>query len=121
METRNSRKRSVIELQISLAEYLIQHEEGTRLESIRTIAASTQMSIGAVSTALNGLQDMGAVKIQRRGHLGSMVEHLSIPKLWGVIEQGPLVIALSLPMHSRFEGLATGIKIGFEKAVLNLS
>ncbi len=45
-----------------------------------------------------------------------MVEHLSIGKLWGVIEQGPLVIALSFPMHSRFEGLATGIKIGFEKA-----
>ena len=116
MEPQNSRKRTVRDLQVNLAKYLIKLKEGQRLESIREIAASTQMSIGAVSTALNGLQDIGAVTIQRRGHLGSIVEELSVAKLWGVIEQGPLVIALSLPMHNRFEGLATGLKISFEKA-----
>ncbi len=116
MEPQNSRKRTVRDLQVNLAKYLIQLKEGQRLESIREIAASTQMSIGAVSTALNGLQDVGAVAIQRRGHLGSIVEELSVAKLWGVIEQGPLVIALSLPMHNRFEGLATGLKLSFEKA-----
>ncbi len=35
METRNRRNRSVFELRISLAEYLLQNEEGTRLESIQ--------------------------------------------------------------------------------------
>jgi len=71
--------------------------------------------VGSVSTALNDLQALGAVKILNRGHLGSTVTELSWGALWNVIEQGPLVIALTLPMHSRFEGLATGLKMAFEK------
>jgi hypothetical protein len=109
-------KRSVHDLQTSLANYLIQFEVGKRLPSIKKLAATTHMSVGSVFSALNSLEEMGAVKIQKRGHLGSIVESLSIGKLWTLIEQGPLVIALSLPMHSRFEGLATGIKKSFEKA-----
>jgi len=109
-------RRSISDLQTSLAEYLIQFEAGKRLPSIKKLAASTHMSVGSVFSALNSLEDIGAVKIQKRGHLGSIVESLSIGKLWTLIEQGPLVIALSLPMHSRFEGLATGIKKSFEKA-----
>jgi len=53
---------------------------------------------------------MGAVRIQRRGHLGSVVEELSLGILWNLVEQGPLVIGMTLPMHRRFEGLATGVK-----------
>ena len=37
-------------------------------------------------------------------------------RLWNLLGQGPLVIALTLPMHSRFEGLATGLKRAFEVA-----
>lgn len=114
----NKRKdiRSIDDLQICLAEYLIQLQEGERLPSIRELAASTRMSMGSVSTVINNLQDMGAVAIQKRGHLGSELVSLSLGKLWNVIEQGPLVIAMTLPMHARFEGLATGLKRVFEKA-----
>ena len=108
-------RRTVRDLRIKLAEYLIQFEEGQRLPSIRDLAKATHMSVGSVSTALNDLQTMGAVKIQNRGHLGSTVTGLSWGTLWNVIEQGPLVIALTLPMHSRFEGLATALKMAFEK------
>jgi hypothetical protein len=48
--------------------------------------------------------------------LGSLVVSLSLGKLWDQVEQGPLVIGLTLPMHSRFEGLATGLKRSLEKA-----
>jgi hypothetical protein len=33
-----------------------------------------------------------------------------------MIEQKPLVFALTLPMHSRFEGLATGLKMAMDQA-----
>jgi DNA-binding transcriptional MocR family regulator len=112
----NRAGKSIKELQIDLAKYLIQVDEGKRLPSIRKLAASTQMSLGSVSTALNELQDMGAVEIQKRGHLGSIVAARSIGTLWNLVEQGPLVIAMTLPMHARFEGLATGIKRAFENA-----
>jgi len=116
MATMRKGTRSIRDLQVSLAKYLIQIEEGQRLPSIRKLAASTQMSIGSVSSALNGLQDMGAVKIQKRGHLGSLVLSLSRGELWNLVEQGPLVIAMTLPMHGRFEGLATGLKKACEAA-----
>jgi hypothetical protein len=116
LEPKRTSRRSIKDLQISLAKYLIQLEEGKRLPSIKKLAASTRMSVGSVSSALNDLEDMGAVKIQKRGHLGSMVASLSLGKLWDLVEQGPFVIAMTLPMHSKFEGLATGVKKAFEKS-----
>ena len=109
-------RRTIKDLQISLAKRLIQLDEGQRLPSIRKLASSTHMSVGSVSTVLNDLQDMGAVEIQKRGHLGSVVVKLSLGDLWNLMEQGPLVIAMTLPMHRRFEGLATGVKRALEQA-----
>lgn len=114
--TNNAGRQRIKNLQVRLAEYLIQVKEGSRLPSVRKLAATTHMSVGSVSIALNDLQDMGAVRIQKRGHLGSIVEEISLNKLWNVIEPGPLVIAMTLPMHLKFEGLATGLKMAFEKA-----
>lgn len=113
---RNGKGRpSSTELQIRLARYLMQVEQGQRLPSIRKLAASTHMSVGAVSSALNDLQDLGAVEIKKRGRLGSVVVGLSLGALWNLAEPGPLVFAMSLPMHRRFEGLATGLKMAFER------
>jgi hypothetical protein len=114
--TEREGRQSIRDLQVRLAEYLMDFEEGQRLPNVKKLAASTQMSVGSVSTALNGLKDIGAVSIQNRGHLGSLVVGVSLSKLWNLIAQGPLVIGMTLPMHSRFEGLATGIKKSFETA-----
>ncbi len=104
------------DLQIRLADYLFQVEVGQRLPSIRKLAEITQMSIGSVSRALNDMEAKGVISIQRRGHLGSQVVNLSVGALWNLVERGPLVIGMTLPMHSHFEGLATGLKRTFEAA-----
>lgn len=114
--TKRKSRRSIKDLQISLAKRLIQLHEGQRLPSIRKLASSTHMSVGSVSTVLNDLEDMGAVQIQKRGHLGSVVVKLSMGELWNLVEQGPLVIGMTLPMHRRFEGLATGVKRALERS-----
>jgi hypothetical protein len=111
-------RRTIKDLQVSLAKNLIQLHEGQRLPSIRKLASSTHMSVGSVSTVLNDLQAMGAVEIQKRGHLGSVVVKLSLGDLWNIVEQGPLVIGMTLPMHRRFEGLATGVKRALEQVGL---
>lgn len=114
---RNSNKgiHSIHDLQIMLADYLLRIEPGGKLPSVAKLASSTHMSVGSVSTALNDLQSMGAVKIQKHGHQGSLLESFSIGRIWNLTEQGPFVIALSLPMHSHFEGLATALKASVEK------
>lgn len=116
MTTKRVATKSVRDLQVALAEYLIQTEKGQDLPSIRELSASSRMSVGSVSSALRELQRIGAVGIRRRGHLGSVVESVSLSVLWNLIGQRPLVVALSLPMHRRFEGLATGLKMALENA-----
>lgn len=108
------RRRSIRDLRVILAEYMVGLSPGQRLPSIRELASANRMSLGSVSAALKELQEMGAVRIENHGHLGSTLEEFSLGKLWNLIQQGPLVVALSLPMHSHFEGLATGIKRAFE-------
>ncbi len=115
MTEHKKKRRTIQSLRTSLAEYLIQLDDGQRLPSTRELAKSMHMSLGSVSIALNDIQDLGAVKIQNRGHLGSIVLEISRGKLWNIIQSGPLVVGLTLPMHARFEGLATGIKTAFEK------
>jgi hypothetical protein len=112
---RNGRKKRQ-DLRAELAGYLIQMQIGQQLPSIRQLASQYHSSIGAVSLALNSLEDADAVHIQKRGHLGSQITDISVARLWNVVEQKPLVIALTLPMHSRFHGLATGLKMEFDKA-----
>jgi hypothetical protein len=115
-EWANNGRKTIRDLQIRLAEYLIQMKEGDQLPSTRQMAAYNHMSVGSVSTAMNALQEMGAVKIQNHGHQGSEVVGLSLNRLWNLVEQGPLVISLTLMMHTHFEGLATGVKQSLEKA-----
>jgi hypothetical protein len=115
LTTTRSDRGKTRELRVKLAEHLIQYQPGQRLPSIRDLAKASRMSLGSVSTVLNELQTGGAVKIQNRGHLGSVLTELSLGTLWNIVEQGPLVIALTLPMHTRFEGLATALKMAFEQ------
>lgn len=114
MEPETKDRKSIRDLQVRLADYLIQMKVGDQIPSIRELAAFTHMSVGSVSTALNALQDLGAVKIQNHGHRGSELVGLALDRLWNLVEQGPLVISLTLPMHTHFEGLATGIKRALE-------
>ncbi|MEJ2302366.1 MAG: YhfZ family protein [Anaerolineales bacterium] len=107
---------STRELQSSLARYLIQISQGERLPSIRELSKLTQMSIGSISQTLKSLESEGAVRVDRRGRLGSYIGSRSLGELWGLAEGGPMVIAMTLPMHRRFEGLATGVKMALERA-----
>lgn len=107
---------SIRELQCRLAKRLMQSEVGERLPSIKELATSAGLSVGSVSQVLNGLEDMGAVKIERRGRLGSFIQERSLGQLWTLAEVGPLVIAMTLPFHLRFEGLATGLKTTLRRA-----
>ena len=104
------------ELQSSLARYIIRIPEGERLPSIRELSKLTRMSVGSISQTLNSLESMGAVSVDRRGWRGSYVSSRSLGKLWDLVDGNPLVIAMTLPMHRRFEGLATGVKMALEGA-----
>ena len=99
-----------VEVVAHLSKYLLQMKEGDRLESVRELGKSYNVSVGTISNALATLESSGAIQIEKRGHLGSFVESRSLGVLWNFAEQEPLVISCPLIAHSRLEGLATSLK-----------
>ncbi len=92
------------------ARYLIQCREADRLPSVRELARLYKVSSGAVSQALQELEEAGAAKLGRHGRMGSTVDELNLGRLWWLSERRPMVMAHTLPSTLRFEGLATGLK-----------
>jgi hypothetical protein len=98
-----------IQLNECLANYLLPLKEGDRLLSTREFSILFDVSLGSISYALNYFEEIGAVTLDRRGRLGSYLKHKSLGILWRIIENGPMVIALTLPSFPKGEGLATAI------------
>ncbi len=98
------------ELQRRLAAHFLGTELGERLPSVRDLARANQSSVGSISNAINELEELGAIQIDRRGHLGSFVNSRSLGVLWTIAEQSPMVIGFPLTSSLRFSGLATGLK-----------
>jgi hypothetical protein len=98
------------ELQRRLAAHFIGADVGERLQSVRDLARANQSSVGSISNAINELEELGAIQIERRGHLGSFVKARSLGVLWAIAEQSPMVIGFPLTSSPRFSGLATGLK-----------
>jgi hypothetical protein len=97
-------------LQRRLAAHFLGAEVGERLPSVRNLARANQSSVGSISNAINELEELGAIQIERRGHLGSFVKQRNLGILWSIAEQGPMVIGFPLTSSPRFSGLATGLK-----------
>lgn len=98
-----------MDLKSNLAKYLLSLDEGDQLQSTRHLAELFDVSLGSISSTMNHLEKIGAVKIDRRGHLGSFLEKKSIKTIWKTIENNPIVIALTLPYFKKCEGMATAI------------
>jgi len=93
----------------ALAAYLLSLGEDDQLLSTRDLAEQFGVSLGSISAALNYLELIGAVSIRRRGRLGSFLERKSLGSLWHIVENRPMVIALTLPSFAKCEGLATAL------------
>lgn len=102
-------KRAFTELDSTLANYLLSLQTGDQLLSTRKLARLYDASLGSISTAINNIEESGAVTISRRGHLGSFLEEKSIKMLWDIAGNSPMVIGLTLPSFRKCEGLATAL------------
>jgi len=98
------------DLQRRLAAHFLGVKPGERLPSVRELARANQSSVGSISNAINEFEEIGAIEIERRGHLGSFLEARSLGALWALAETGPMVVGFPLTSSPRFSGLATGLK-----------
>src|SRR5262245_27744670 len=103
-----------------LASELLHAAAGERIGRIQAYAERFDVSVGTAQMALRHLQSSGAADLEIRGRLGSFVRQLNYPLLWSFALNRPITGALPLPYSRHFEGLATGIRIQFERQALDL-
>ena len=98
---------------IFLSRYLLGLEEGDRLLLKKELAHISKTGVGTVQNALKKLEDLGAVKLVSRGHLGTFVEKLDKKLLWKHSMYSYVRGTMPLPYSSVLVGMATGIHNSF--------
>lgn len=98
-------------LRQALARELISLQIGDQVPTIRQLADLLKSSVGTIQSILAEFEECGAVHIERRGWMGTILQKRNIGQLWSIARNGsPLVIAFPLPSTRICEGLATGVK-----------
>jgi hypothetical protein len=106
---------------IKLANLLLTHQRGDRIRPIQHYAGKFGIGVGTVQAALAYLQEIGAVALDSRGHLGTFIREINYPLIWSLTGQSHIVGGMPLPYSRRYEGLATGLYVAFNQAGVALN
>ena len=111
----NKKNRSVL----FVARELLFSKVGERIAPVTEYSEKYGISVGLIQRAFVLLQNEGAIKLDKRGVLGSFVKEINNEILLEKSDLGFLVGVMTLPYSKRYEGLATGIKNNFQNYNLN--
>jgi len=103
-----------------LAARLIAIEPGGRLNTVADYARETKAGQGTVQKALRTLEQIGAIRVQPRGHLGAFLIESNIAELWRATGRSYVRGLCPLPDSPELEGFATGVVECFESVGLRL-
>jgi hypothetical protein len=106
---------------LKLSQMLLTHQKGDRLEPIQHYAETYKTGVGTMHAAIAYLQEIEAIQLDSRGHLGTFVLDINYPLIWSLIGQNHIVGGMPLPYSRRLEGLATGLHEAFEQAGVALN
>ncbi len=106
---------------VRLANLLLTHQRGDRIQPVQQYAAEFGIGVGTVQAALAYLQEIGAVNLDSRGHLGTFIREINYPVIWRLTGQHHIVGGMPLPYSHRYEGLATGLYQAFDQAGVALN
>lgn len=98
---------------VRLARYLLTLNVQDRLIPKAELALRYQLGVGTIQASLHKLQDVGAVRLVSRGHLGTFVEELDKNMLWKFSMYGYIRGTMPLPYSNVLAGLATGLRSAF--------
>jgi hypothetical protein len=93
-----------------LAREFLQFKEGDRIPRVTDLASRFGFGHGTIQAAIQTLEELGALKLEARGHKGTYVKEIDYRILWQATGREVVFAAMALPYSSRFAGLATGLK-----------
>ncbi|MFD1434127.1 GntR family transcriptional regulator YhfZ [Kroppenstedtia eburnea] len=101
-----------------IAVQLLRLKKGGKLPRIDDFVRAFNVARGTIQGGLRLLEEMSAVRLESRGHLGTFLVDKDQSLLWKIADRGALVAAMPLPYSRRYEGLATGLVQIFEEMKL---
>ena len=90
-----------------IARSLISLEPGRRVKTTSDYARLFRAGQGTVQKAFKTLEEMGAIALESRGHLGTFLVKRDPSLLWAVGGLGTVSGMMPLPNSKEFEGIAT--------------
>ncbi|CDQ40338.1 MULTISPECIES: GntR family transcriptional regulator YhfZ [Virgibacillus] len=103
-----------------IAYQMLYIEEGERVPKVSDLAAELDIGNGTVQGALKVLENLHAIRLEPRGHLGTFLRKKDIILLREIAGVGSLIGAMPLPYSSMYEGLATGLIEASESMLTNI-
>lgn len=97
-----------------IAQELIQLEDGVKIPRVSDYSEKLNFGRGTVQSALSLLEEMKAIKLEARGHLGTFLIRKDTDLLREIAGISPLIGSMPLPYSRKYEGLATGIIEAFD-------
>lgn len=97
-----------------IAGMLLSIEPGSRIPRVSDFVTETSLGRGTIQGAIRLLEEIGAIQLEARGHLGTFLVRRDKELLWQVAGLGTVMGAMPLPYSRKYEGLATGLVHEFE-------
>lgn len=92
-----------------IAKELLELEEGQRIPRVSDFTEKLGLGRGTVQGAIKVLEDLHAIQLESRGHLGTFLRKRDVNLLYEIAGIGPIIGVMPLPYSRRYEGLATGM------------
>jgi hypothetical protein len=102
--------RNLIAVQL-LAKDLLTRVQGERVPTALQYQQLTGVGSGTVQKALRTLQSSGAVSLRARGHAGTLLVRMNLPKLWALAALGAPTGVLPIPTSPELMGLAQALRL----------
>lgn len=98
----------------NIAKELLDVEIGNKIPRVTDYSVKLSIGRGTVQIALGLLEELKAIRLEARGHLGTYLVDKDIELLQEIAGIAPLIGSMPLPYSRKYEGLATGMVEAFE-------
>jgi YhfZ C-terminal domain/Helix-turn-helix domain len=98
-----------------VARDLLTRVQGERIPTALQYQQLTGVGSGTVQKALRTLQGVGAVSLRSRGHAGTLLLRMDLPKLWALAALGAPTAVLPVPVFPEMVGFARALRLELKR------
>ncbi|KMJ59083.1 hypothetical protein AB685_08445 [Bacillus sp. LL01] len=98
-----------------LSEKLLFVEVNERIPRVEDLSMELEVGRGTIQTTLQRLVKLEAISLESRGHLGTFLRYKDTKELLKCAGMNQVTAVMPLPYSRKYEGMATGLTIAFEK------